>query len=68
MADIPVIVDIEAESFPDPWGGSTFMEILEYSPTTFFVADTGKNIAGFIAGATGGHRGRRSTGISAILP
>jgi ribosomal-protein-alanine N-acetyltransferase len=50
MADIPVIVDIEAESFPDPWGGTTFMEILEYSPTTFFVADTGKNIAGFIAG------------------
>jgi ribosomal-protein-alanine N-acetyltransferase len=50
LADIPVIVDIEAESFPDPWNASIFLELLEYSPTTFFVADTGRNIAGFIAG------------------
>lgn len=50
MADIPVIVDIEAESFPDPWTAGTFLELLEYSPTTFFVADTGTDIAGFVAG------------------
>lgn len=50
MADIPTIVDIEAESFPDPWTAGTFLELLEYSPTTFFVADTGRNISGFIAG------------------
>jgi ribosomal-protein-alanine N-acetyltransferase len=48
--DIDAIVDIEAESFPDPWSAEVFTEILAYFPATFYVATAGERVVGFIAG------------------
>jgi ribosomal-protein-alanine N-acetyltransferase len=49
-ADIPSIVTIEKESFPDPWDESVFLESLTYYPTTCFVAVCDGAVAGFVVG------------------
>jgi ribosomal-protein-alanine N-acetyltransferase len=51
LADIPTIVAIENEAFADPWDNAIFTEALSYYPTTYFVAVSGGNIAGFVVGA-----------------
>ena len=50
-ADIPAIVEIESESFVDPWEHAIFLEALTYYPTTYFVAVSEGCIAGFVVGA-----------------
>jgi ribosomal-protein-alanine N-acetyltransferase len=50
LTDIPAITATEAESFPDPWGGSVFADAVAYFPTTFFVTTKGDEVAGFIVG------------------
>ena len=50
-ADLPQIVQIEREAFPDPWDERTLGEALSLYPKTFFVARNNGEIAGFIAGA-----------------
>jgi ribosomal-protein-alanine N-acetyltransferase len=49
-ADIPSIVTIETEAFPDPWDESTLREALSLYPSTFFVARKDGEVAGFVAG------------------
>ena len=49
-SDIPAIVTIERESFPDPWDQSVFVEALTYFPATTFVAVCDGMVAGFIVG------------------
>jgi ribosomal-protein-alanine N-acetyltransferase len=48
--DIEAVVNIEAESFPDPWSAEVFTEILAYFPATFYVATASERVVGFIAG------------------
>jgi ribosomal-protein-alanine N-acetyltransferase len=48
--DVGAIVDIEAESFPDPWSAAVFAETQAYFPGTFFVATHAGKVIGFIAG------------------
>jgi ribosomal-protein-alanine N-acetyltransferase len=50
-ADVPAIVAIEREAFIDAWDAEIFTEALSYYPTTYFVAESGGLIAGFIVGA-----------------
>ena len=38
ITDVDAIASIEAESFPDPWGGDIFSESVACFPSTFFVA------------------------------
>jgi ribosomal-protein-alanine N-acetyltransferase len=49
-ADIARIVEIEVESFPDPWDYRVFDETLSCFPVTFFVAVSAGEVVGFIAG------------------
>jgi len=49
--DIPAIVAIEKELFIDPWEQAVFLEALTYYPTTYFVAENGGSVAGFVVGA-----------------
>jgi ribosomal-protein-alanine N-acetyltransferase len=52
MSDVPAIVAIEQEAFPDPWNEETFVESLAIFPSTCFIAINGYKIAGFVtAGA-----------------
>lgn len=48
-SDLDSIIDIEALCFPDPWDSSVFAEALEYYPSTFFAAEDGEELVGFIA-------------------
>ena len=48
--DIPAIVAIERELFIDPWEHAVFLEALTYYPTTYFVAVSNGNVAGFVVG------------------
>jgi ribosomal-protein-alanine N-acetyltransferase len=50
-ADISAIVEIEKESFIDPWEQSAFLEALAYYPTTYFVAVCDGAVTGFVVGA-----------------
>ena len=50
ITDVDAIAAIEAESFPDPWGGDIFSESVACFPTTFFVASSGYLLAGFVVG------------------
>jgi [ribosomal protein S18]-alanine N-acetyltransferase len=50
ITDVDAIAAIEAESFPDPWGGDIFSESVACFPTTFFVASSGNQVAGFVVG------------------
>jgi [ribosomal protein S18]-alanine N-acetyltransferase len=50
ITDVPSITAIEAESFPDPWGGEVFAEAIACFPTTIFVATAGDKVTGFIVG------------------
>lgn len=47
-ADICQIATIENELFKDPWDESAFVDALFYYSGTFFVAEAGTKIAGFI--------------------
>jgi ribosomal-protein-alanine N-acetyltransferase len=49
MTDIRDIVTIEQEAFPDPWSEETFVESLAIFPSTFFIAENGQMVAGFVA-------------------
>jgi ribosomal-protein-alanine N-acetyltransferase len=49
-SDLPAIVDIEKESFIDPWELGVFLEALTYYPTTYFVAICDGRVAGVIVG------------------
>jgi len=49
-ADIPQIISIEIESFPDPWQEEMLKEALSIYPETFFVARKSGQVIGFIAG------------------
>lgn len=49
-ADIAAIVEIEKESFIDPWDMPVFLEALSYYPTTYFVAVCDGVVAGFVVG------------------
>ncbi len=46
--DIPAILLIEEESFPDPWGAEVLQETIEMFHATSFVAEMMGSIAGFI--------------------
>lgn len=48
--DIAAIVEIEKESFIDPWDTPVFLEALAYYPTTYFVAVCDGAVAGFVVG------------------
>jgi ribosomal-protein-alanine N-acetyltransferase len=48
--DIGAIVDIEAESFPDPWSAEVFSEAMTYFGDMLFVATIQGVVVGFIAG------------------
>lgn len=48
--DIPAIVAIERELFIDPWEQAIFLEALTYYPSTYFVAISDGNVAGFVVG------------------
>ncbi len=50
ITDVDAIASIEAESFPDPWGGDIFSESVACFPSTFFVASQGNRLAGFVVG------------------
>jgi ribosomal-protein-alanine N-acetyltransferase len=50
ITDVPTIATIEAESFPDPWGGDIFADAISCFPTTFFVATNDGRLTGFIVG------------------
>ena len=50
--DLGEIDRIEREAFPDPWESSVFEEALSLFPTTFFVAQKGATLAGFILSGT----------------
>jgi ribosomal-protein-alanine N-acetyltransferase len=50
LVDVPAISAIERESFVDPWNAEIFFDALSYFPGTFFVAVTGGEVVGFIAG------------------
>jgi len=47
-ADIAAIVAIEKGIFIDPWNNEGFLEVLYLYPGTFFVAEKGSRIVGFI--------------------
>jgi ribosomal-protein-alanine N-acetyltransferase len=49
--DIPAIVEIENESFIDPWEPDVFLEAFTFFPSTYFVAVCECAVAGFIIGA-----------------
>jgi len=49
-SDIAAIVEIEKESFIDPWEQSAFLEALTYYPTTYFVAVADGAVVGFVVG------------------
>lgn len=49
-ADLAAIVEIEKESFIDPWEMPVFLEALSYYPTTYFVAICDGAVAGFVVG------------------
>jgi [ribosomal protein S18]-alanine N-acetyltransferase len=49
-ADIPQIIAIEKEAFPDPWQEEMLKEALSIYPGTFFVARDNGQVAGFVAG------------------
>jgi ribosomal-protein-alanine N-acetyltransferase len=49
--DIAAIVEIENESFIDPWEPDVFLEAFTFFPSTYFVAVCDGIIAGFIIGA-----------------
>jgi ribosomal-protein-alanine N-acetyltransferase len=56
--DVAEIDAIERGAFIDPWDFSTFLDALGYYPSTFFVAESGGRVAGFVIGAledTGEH-------------
>lgn len=48
--DIPQVTAIEKRSFHDPWTPEVLSETLEYFPETFFIAEIGHEIAGFLIG------------------
>ncbi len=48
--DIGAIVEIENESFRDPWSAAVFAETQTYFPQTFFVATQAGTVIGFIIG------------------
>lgn len=50
-SDIAAIVEIEKQSFIDPWELGVFHEALAYYPTTYFVAVCDGVVAGFLVGA-----------------
>src|SRR5208282_507333 len=50
-ADVEAIYALELEAFIDAWDKVTFSEALSYYPTTFFVAVSDGQVAGFIVGA-----------------
>ena len=50
-ADVDAIYALELEAFVDAWDKITFTESLSYYPTTFFVAVSEGQVAGFIVGA-----------------
>ncbi len=49
-SDLAQVVAIERESFPDPWDAEVMTDALTYFPTTFFVALSGGEVAGFVIG------------------
>lgn len=46
--DIPQVVALERIAFIDPWDESTLRESLDVFPETFFVAQNGGDLAGFV--------------------
>lgn len=46
--DLPVIAAIEEALFPDAWDENGFREVLMYFPSTFFVAQKGGLLVGFV--------------------
>jgi [ribosomal protein S18]-alanine N-acetyltransferase len=48
--DIAAISAIELTSFKDPWTPEILLETLEYFPETFFIAEAGTEVAGFLVG------------------
>jgi ribosomal-protein-alanine N-acetyltransferase len=48
-SDLDSIIVIETICFPDPWDSSVFAEALDQYPSTFFAAEDGGKLVGFIA-------------------
>lgn len=48
LSDIPEIVGVERESFPDPWDGQAFRDALFYYSNTFFTLKNDGRIVGFV--------------------
>ena len=49
-ADIPEIMAIERECFVEPWEEEVFVQTLEWTPFSFFVAMADGKIRGFVVG------------------
>ena len=50
FADLPDIVEIEDESFSDPWKREVFIDLLGSTELIFFVAEQRKKVVGYVAG------------------
>jgi len=48
--DIPEILAIERECFVEPWGEEVFVQTIEWTPFSFFVAMADGKIRGFVVG------------------
>jgi ribosomal-protein-alanine acetyltransferase len=56
IADLDIILEIEAEAFPKTaYSKEAFLNYAEYLPETFLVVETGKDIVGYIIFDKGGH-------------
>ncbi len=49
-SDLAAVAAIESQSFADPWTPEVLEETLEYFPETFFIAQAGMRLAGFLIG------------------
>jgi len=48
QSDLAQVVEIETESFPEPWGEDKFLQELKLKFSYFFTAKSGAEIAGYI--------------------
>jgi [ribosomal protein S18]-alanine N-acetyltransferase len=61
VEDLKWVIEIERESFPDPYDEFTFLQILDAEPEAFLVVEAHRELLGYIAAAV---RGRRATILS----
>lgn len=50
LKDLPKILNIETDTFPEPWPKNFFENIIDTAPDLFFVAEDEEEIVGYIIG------------------